>query len=155
MKLYKCFLFMLILICSLINISGNNSPIGIGESSNDSKRALEEQIDNYIILQFNRDVKYEGGKFLYYKSYYFTYDYNQYISYIINGDEILDRNSTFTVKNNTKLEVHFNQTITSLQSFLDASKDPQFQSLISADFCHFDTSSVTNMDYMFYQCTSL
>ena len=60
MKLNKFFLFMLILIYSLINISGNNSPIGIGESSNDSKRALEEQIDNYIILQFNKDVTYEG-----------------------------------------------------------------------------------------------
>ena len=61
MKLNKCFLFMLILICSLINISENNSPIGIGESSNDSKRELEEQIDNYIILQFNQDFTYEGG----------------------------------------------------------------------------------------------
>ena len=141
MKLNKCFLFMLILICSLINISGNNSPIGIGESSNDSKRALEEQIDNYIILQFNQDVSYEGGEFLCNygpvvdkpvvvyepvevlkrrnkqmsvsclarpddslkanQDEQITYDYNQYISYIINGDEILDRNSTFIVKNNT------------------------------------------------------
>ena len=83
MKLNKFFLFMLILIYSLININGNNSPIGIGESSNDSKRALEEQIDNYIILQFNQNVTYEGGKFLY-KSIYL--DYNQNISYIMNGN---------------------------------------------------------------------
>ena len=122
MKLNKFFLFMLILIYSLINISGNNSPIGIGESSNDSKRALEEQIDNYIILQFNQDVTYEGGAFLNYHSRQFTYDYNQYISYIMNGDAKLDRNTNFTVKNNTKLEVHFNQTITYLKSFLDEMK---------------------------------
>ena len=85
MKLNKFFLFMLILIYSLINISGNNSPIGIGESSNDSKRALEEQIDNYIILQFNKDVTYEGGAFLNYNSGNFQHDYNQLISYIMNG----------------------------------------------------------------------
>ena len=155
MKLNKFFLFMLILIYSLINISGNNSPIGIGESSNDSKRALEEQIDNYIILQFNQNVTYAGGKFLYYNSNNFKYDYNQYISYIKNGNEIIDRNTEFTVNKNTKLEVHFNQTITTLESFLDGYEDSRFHSLISAVFCHFDTSSVANMNYMFYQCTSL
>ena len=63
MKSNKYLLFRLILIYSLINISGNNSSIGIGESSNDSKRILQEQIDNYIILQFNKEIKYEGGKF--------------------------------------------------------------------------------------------
>ena len=59
MKPQKFVLFMLVLICSLINISGNNAPIGIAESSNDSKRTLEDQIDNYIILQFNKEVSYE------------------------------------------------------------------------------------------------
>ena len=152
MKFNKFFLFMLILIYSLINISGNNSSIGIGESSNDSKRALEEQIDNYIILLFNQDVTYEGGKFLNYPNL----DYNKYISYIMNGNEKIDRNTNFTVKSNTKLEVHFNQTITTiLESFFDADIDKQLKSLISVYFCHFDTSSVTNMSYMFYQCTSL
>ena len=151
MKLYKCFLFMLILLCSFINISGNNSSIGIGESSNDSKRALEEQIDNYIILQFNQDVKYAGGKFLNHPNL----DYNKYISYIMNGNETIDRNTEFTVNKNTKLEVHFNQTFTYLQNFLDFDEDQRFASLISAYFCHFDTSSVTNMASMFYQCSSL
>ena len=122
MKLNKCFLFMLILICSLINISGNNSPIGIGESSNDSKRALEEQIDNYIILQFNQNVTYAGGKFLYYNSNNFKYDYNQYISYIKNGDEKLNA-STFSVKSNTKFEVHFNQNLRSTMNLLNSNID--------------------------------
>ena len=151
MKLYKCFLFMLILLCSFINISGNNSSIGIGESSNDSKRALEEQIDNYIILQFNQDVKYAGGKFLNHPNL----DYNKYISYIMNGNETIDRNTEFTVNKNTKLEVHFNQTFTYLQNFLDFDEDQRFASLISAYFCHFDTSSVTNMNFMFSKCSSL
>ena len=151
MKLSKYLLFMLILIYSLINISGNNSPIGIGESSNDSKRILQEQIDNYIILQFNKEIKYEGGNFFLNRNY----KYNQHISFIMNGDKKLERDSTFTVKNNTKLEVHFNQTITDLESFLDAKWVRYFDYLISADFYHFDTSSVTNMNSMFYGCSSL
>ena len=151
MKHNKYFLFMLILICSLINISGNNSSIGIGESSNDSKRILQEQIDNYIILQFNKEIKYEGGNFFLNRNY----KYNQHISFIMNGDKKLERDSTFTVKNNTKLEVHFNQTITDLESFLDAKWVRYFDYLISADFYHFDTSSVTNMNSMFYGCSSL
>ena len=151
MKHNKYFLFMLILICSLINISGNNSSIGIGESSNDSKRILQEQIDNYIILQFNKEIKYEGGNFFLNRNY----KYNQHISFIMNGDKKLERDSTFTVKNNTKLEVHFNQTITDLESFLDAKWVRYFDYLISADFYHFDTSSVTNMNSMFKECSSL
>ena len=73
----------------------------------------------------------------------------------MNGNEKIDRKTTFTVKNNTKLEVHFNQTFTNLTSFLDASIDGRLESLISVYFCHFDTSSVTNMASMFYQCSSL
>ena len=151
MKLNKFFLFMLILIYSLINISGNNSPIGIGESSNDSKRALGQQIDNYVILQFNQDLTYEGGTFL-----QEFCEFNEfYISYIMNGNETINPNTKFTVKKNTKLEVHFNQTFTNFYNFLDTDKDSRFASLISADFCNFDTSSVRHMDFMFYKCTSL
>ena len=73
----------------------------------------------------------------------------------MNGNEKIDRKTTFTVKNNTKLEVHFNQTITTLESFLDVDMDPKFTYLISVYFCHFDTSSVTNMNHMFSQCSSL
>ena len=54
---------MLILICSLINISGNDSPIGTRnlETNNNGKRALDEQIDDYMIIQFDKEVSYEGG----------------------------------------------------------------------------------------------
>ena len=78
-----------------------------------------------------------------------------HISYIMIEGVKIYPNSNFTAKNNTKLEVHFNQTITTLESFLDGYEDSRFHSLISAVFCHFDTSSVANMNYMFYQCTSL
>ena len=87
MKHNKYFLFMLILICSLINISGTNSSIKKRnlESVTDGKRTLNEQIDNYIIIQFNKNVTYEEGKFLDNKGK----KYNKYISYIKIGKKII------------------------------------------------------------------
>ena len=96
MKLNKYLLFMLILIFSLINMNETNSPIEIRnlEPVNNCKRTLNEQIDNYIIIQFNKTVNYGGGKkFLYnHDEHLGDIDYNQYISYIINGNETIDRN---------------------------------------------------------------
>ena len=122
MKINKHFLFILILKYSLFNISGTNSPIEITnlEPVNNGKRTLNEQTDNYIILEFEEEVNFEGGKFLLNTDESGTYNYNQYISYIINGNETIDRNSSFTAKKSTKLEVHFNQTFKSLESFFDA-----------------------------------
>jgi len=88
LKLKKYLLFMLILICSLINISKTNSPIEIKNFKpvNDGKRILNEQIDNYIIIEFNEAVTYEGGQFLNNGNNWMgnAINYNQYISYIIN-----------------------------------------------------------------------
>ena len=158
MKLNKYFVFMLILICSLIYISGTNSPIGIRnlEQVNDVKRKLDEQTDNYIIIEFGIDISYGGGKFLLNKyDYYTPLDYNKYISYIINEREKIYPNSSFTAKKKTKLEVHFNQPIKSLYSFFNVRYDDNYKSLILGDFRHFDTSSVTEMLDMFYGCSSL
>ena len=62
MKGSKYLFFMLILIYSLINISGTNSPKEIRnlEPINDGKRTLSEQFDNYVIIVFNEDVTYKG-----------------------------------------------------------------------------------------------
>ena len=148
MKLNKYLLS--ILICSLINISETNSPIEIGnlEAINDNKRKLDEHTDNYIIIEFNNSAIFERGELL--KNYN-----NLYISYIINENQRIYPNQDFTEKNNTKLQVHFYQPISSLYSFFDASNNGNFKFLISADFSHFDTSSVTDMSYMFYECSSL
>ena len=146
MKVNKNLLF--ILIYSFFNISINNSPIVKRnlEPVNGSKRTLDEKTDNYIIIQFNTDVTFEEGKFL--------HNYTKYISYIINGDKGIYPNSKFTIKSNTKLEIHFNQNITSLENFFDTEYG-NYSYLLSGDFCHFDTSLVTSMYSMFYGCSSL
>ena len=151
MKLKNYLLFNMILICSLINFNGTNSPIEIRnlEPVKYGKRTLDEQIDNYIIIQFNKNDSYEKGK------QKFLLKNNEYISYIINGDEKIYPNSYFTLQGNKKIEVHFNRTITSLDAFFNVATDENLKYMISGNFCHFDTSSVTKMGGMFYGCSSL
>ena len=86
MKLNE-YLFMLILICSLININVTNSPIEIRnlEPVNDVKRTLNEQTDNYIIVEFDIDISYGPFEFL--------HDYNKYMTYAKEGNEIIYTNN--------------------------------------------------------------
>ena len=142
------------MIGSLINISRTNSPFDIKnlEPVKDGKRTLNEQFDNYIIIQFKKDVTFEGGNIFYLNH---IIDYNRYITYIINGNQKIDQNTKFTVKNSTKLYIHFNQSFNDLTEFFNGNTDENLKNLISADFCHFDTSSVTTMFGMFNGCTSL
>ena len=165
MKLNE-YLFMLILICSLININVTNSPIEIRnlEPVNDVKRTLNEQTDNYIIVEFDIDIAYGPFEFL--------HDYNKYMTYAKEGNEIIYTNNAskkvvpctcpfgtiditnyFVISKNTKIEIHFNQTLKDLSNFFH--NDENFTHLISANFSHFDTSSVTNMNNMFKGCISL
>ena len=151
---------MLILICFLINISVTNSQTETRnlEPVNDRKRRLNEQIDNYIIIEFNKNVTYQEGKFLYNvwnMGTTFTEDYNQYISYIINENETIYPNQKFTAMKNTKIEIHFNRTFTSFANIFNRNYDNNFESLIFEDFCYFDTTQVTNFNAMFYYYKSL
>ena len=143
---------MLILVYSLIKIRVSNSPIGIGnlEPVNDGKRTLVEQNDNYIILKFKNEAKYFSKQLF--------SNYNRFISSIINENETIDLtlNKEFIVKSNTNLEVHFNkEIITTLINFLGGNPGIQYSDLISVDLSHFNTSSVSNMYYMFPKCYSL
>ena len=129
MKLNEYLLFMLILLCSLININVTNSPIEIRnlEPINDGKRRLDKQTDNYIIIEFDQTVVYGGMTFL--------HDYNKYMTYAKIGNETIYTNNAtyiyFPVSGghigykpnflgalpNTKIEVHFNHTFQDLSNF--------------------------------------
>ena len=101
----------LILMCSLVSISENNSPIEIKnlESNNDDKRTLQ-QSDNYIIIQYNEEVTYNDG--------FLLKEFREYIDYVKLGDEIISNiTKPFTVANNIPLEVHFKKPITDFGYF--------------------------------------
>ena len=138
-------------MCSLVSISGNNTPVGIKnlESNKDDKRRLQ-QSDNYIILYYVDEIEYDSN--------FFTDEYRQLISYVKNGDVIINNpDNKFTVEMNTPLEVHFSRPLTTLKGFFDTDKNENwlFGALMSVDFSHFDTSLVTSMATMFYGCEYL
>ena len=149
MKRNKYLLFMLILISSLINIGETNSPIEIInlEKVNNSKSTLNEQTDNYMIIEFDQEQHYYSTQFL--------VNNNQYILYIMNGNEIVYRNMKLDAKANTKIQVYFNQTLADLKGIFNGGDLTFYKHLISADLSHFDASSVTDMSLMFHRCPIL
>ena len=98
------------------------------------------------------------------------------IGYLKIGGSILCKYDTFDITKNTKIEIHFVETLLNLSNFfngeekmisvdlstLKSSKiiDMSFlfngtNSLETIDFSNIDTSLVTNMNYMFSECSSL
>ena len=137
----------MIVMSSLVIISGNNSPIRTKHLEYYDKRKLQED-DNYIIIQYGKTVNYSGG--------FIKETYKSSISYIKNGDEVINNiDQAFTVVADIKLEVHFKESLTDIESLLDTDYGKNFEKLISVDFSHFDTSLVTFMRYMLYGCSSL
>ena len=131
-------------MCSLVNISGNDSPIGKKNLEFNNKRKLPES-DNYIIIQFSEEVGFDTK--LLNKSL---------INYIKNKDEIINNtDGTFTVQADTKLEIHFKGVITDMKNFFDTDKAEFFKKMISVDFSQFDASNIINMNTMFYGCSAL
>ena len=147
MKSNKFILFYakLILMFSLVRISGNNYLRGIKnlESNIDDKRTLQ-QSNNYIIIQYTERVVYENN---------FLTDFRDFIEYIKIEDSIInDTSKEFIIEVNTTLEVYFKENIRSLKQFFGAD---DFSKIITADLSHFNTSLVTDMQYMFRGCSSL
>ena len=140
---------MLILISSLINIGETNSLIEIRnlEKVNNSKRTLNEQTDNYMIIEFDQEQHYYSTQFL--------VNNNQYILYIMNGNETVYRDMELYAKANTKIKIYFNQTLADLKGIFNGDDLTFYKHLISADLSHFDASSVTDMSLMFHGCSIL
>ena len=88
---------------------------------------------------------------------WFENDYRSGISYIINRKNNLKLTSdkALIVQKDFGIEIHFKQAVTELQFFFSGSVDKNMYNLLSIDFTNFDSSSVTNMQYMFQSCISL
>ena len=61
----------------------------------------------------------------------------------------------FTIPANGKIEIHFTQSITSLESFFDAYYDDNDKNIISIDFSNFDSSSLAIVALLCNDCSSL
>ena len=110
MKLFKFIPFYdkVILMMFLISVSGNDSPIGIRNLNNG-----ENQADNYIIIQFYKDVNLNFN----------TFNNLKNINYIKFGDTNYSSNIEISVTKYNEVEIHFNEVSTNLYYFFKDSKN--------------------------------
>ena len=102
--------------------------------------------DHYIIAKYGEEAEYNSG---------FINGNRKDIAYIIyEGQQI---NSSFTIKENGYIEIHFLKPVTSLQNFFgtwtDYNKDKD--KIIYVDFSHFNSSSLENVYGIFSYCSNL
>ena len=104
------------------------------------------QSNNYIKLYYKSDTTYLTG---------FNNLYRNNISFInYNNITMLDNNE-LTIQADSEVEIHFKPHIDDLQKFFSQEIDNNMEYLQSIDFTHFDSSMVTNINSIFYGCSSL
>ena len=117
---------------------------------NNLGRDLEEvnEYDSYIVLYFNQDCNYLLG---------FQNDYRNDVSFIINeeNNDKLTCEDELIIHKGIEIEIHFNKSVESLESFFDIYYDENVQFLVSIDFTNFDSSLVTTFYRLFNGCSSL
>ena len=100
--------------------------------------------DHYIIAKYGEEAKYNSG---------FINGNRKDIAYIIyEGQQI---NSSFTIKENGYIEIHFLKPVTSLQNFFGTWTDYNIDKIIYVDFSHFNSSSLENVYGIFSYCSNL
>ena len=102
---------------------------------------------NYITVYYGiNDIEYNSD---------FINKYRKNISFIIYENSYLGINEQFTIKADSKLEIHFSSPLTTLESFFNNNFDEKVVNIISIDFSHFDSSLLTSFYNTFFGCNSL
>ena len=143
--------FVMFSISSEANFSGNTiEKINYRNLEHIKVRDMEEinQYDSYMILYFRKDCKYTKD---------FKNNYRKNINFIINRENgnKLTSEETLIIHKGFGIEIHFNSSVKDLQYFFDRFSDNNIIYLESIDLDNFDSSLVTNMEMMFYECLYL
>ena len=105
---------------------------------------------NYITVYFPQSDESNGYRFS------LNSNYKDKIAFINNGNSLVLKDDDFPITvNQDYLEIHFQSDITSLEGFFDGETEKLMKNIISVDLSHFDSSYLTSVNKMFYQCTSL
>ena len=140
---------LIILIIPITFTSGNHLSKLQGKLKENTKRNLERDNanDNYMLIYFKEDCNYQQ----------FSNIYRTEISFIINkeNNENLTSKEILTIHKGFGIEIHFNKAIRNLEYFFSRGLDENMQYLASIDLTNFDSSLITNMNNMFYGCSSL
>ena len=102
--------------------------------------------DNYITLYFNQDTNYGSG---------FGNGYRNNIKFINYNNSTHIDSTALNILAGTKLEIHFTSPVTDMSKFFSKDEDSNMANVVSMDISHFDSSSVENMEYLFYNCDAL
>ena len=140
--------FLVILFISLINILGeqvsNYKEIEPGgKFGNNQKRKLADS--NYITVKYGKNTEYTS----------FGSTFRTGISHIVNEGKIYSQNDSFTIQANNSIEVHFSSDVNTLYGFFEVTYDRNAVNIISIDLSRFDSSLVTEMGHMYYDCKQL
>ena len=141
-------LLLIFLICVLTEEVSNNNELGI-KFGNNVPRNLEKL--NFIKVTYKEKAEYQNG---------FLNQYRSDINYIKLGDKKYNANEGLTIEANETIEIYFASPIQILNCFfgyIDFLKagDENGKKIISVDFTNFDSSAVTQIDYMFSGCNAL
>ena len=143
------FYVLILLVCAIHCIQREN------------QRKLEgvEQ-ENFIIAYYNSDVTYNKG-FLYEaktdKKVMSVFSRNSISGIKLeDSEEIKSKTDSLVIKANSRVEIHFSQPITSLESFFMKSSDNYMTKyLVSVDLSHFNATKLTTFASFLSGCTSL
>ena len=113
------------------------------------KELDEETKENYIIIYFGKDVSYDESGFAK------KIASRQAISSIKLENAVKEKAEALEIKANSKVEIHFDAQIKSLENFFSKGYDANTQHLVSADLSHFDASELTSFLQCFSECASL
>ena len=117
------------------------------------------EFNNYITVYFkselDEDIQYPNG-FEFGTFRECIEERKDKIDFILNGDDKTPINGTtsFTVKKGSKIDIFF-KNITSLEYFFYSEFDENCADIISIDLSHLDSSSFTDLSYLFYGCENL
>ena len=150
MKNHTILILLLILIIDVITEEGtNNNEFGI-KFGNSVPRNLQNL--NVIKVTFNTRVKYLNG---------FSFPINgtrNCIEKIKLGNDTLGPEDTLIIPENATIEIYFNEPVQSLYKFFYYNKkdgDGNVRYISSIDLSNFDSSKVTQIDYLFCGCIML
>ena len=109
----------------------------------------ESECHSYIIVYYKEAIEYESGFIIE------GINSRNNILFIINEGNINGTNEKLTISENFSLKLCLKNSVKSLESFFDASKDTKTEKILSIDFSHFDSSSVNYIDNIFSGCQNL
>ena len=117
-----------------------------GKINNSYQRKLE--YSSYIKVKYDDYGAYYENGFNGLNS-----KYRKEISYIMYNNKQYTQNESLYISEYEEIEIHFSNPIKSLENFFNANEEgDNDESISSIDFSYFDSSSLENVKYLFYEC---